>query len=382
MEVTCDKCGNKAIIPDDKLPDKPVKVRCKKCGGEFVVAKPEPKSVPEASVEKLEDGKIKIDCPNCKTAHVVDSSKLPEGKIKVKCKKCTEPFIFESPRRKKPPPPPKAELPREFFETTESDFGGSLNETLDNDLDEGSLSETPVANAPAQPLVPNGLNMGGVKKKTRDGYYTIDLEGNENGPLDLIALRNWVRTGHITAETIVLTPDGSNTVAERMPELSTAFEHREKLEAPPVKDTKPNVFSWKDFIVYLISGSGVGLVFGLAIAIIAAVFGPGFLPFASGTLPDYTWGNAMIIIAISVFMGLLISLMASVIEVFMKSDSASRSHLDELQGAVGAVAGGIIGLVALMSNNSGMIGAIGLVLYLYLLAIFANSARKKILTSS
>ena len=379
MEITCDKCGNKAIIPDDKMPDKPVKVRCKKCGGEFVVAKPEPKSVPEAPVEKLEDGKIKIQCPNCKTAHVVDSSKLPEGKIKVKCKKCSEPFIFESPRRKKPPPPPKSELPKEFFEASESNFEQDLTNKQDEDFEEEALNEAVVAPPISQTLIPNGLNVGTVKKKTRDGYYTIDEDGNENGPLDLIALRNWVRTGHITAETIILTPDGSNTVVERMPELANVFERKEKPETPSTIASKPHDFSWKDFLIYLISGLGVGLVFGLAIAIAAAVFGPGFLPFASGTSLDYSWGNAMFIIAISVCMGLLISLMASVIDTFMKADSVNRSHLDELQGAVGAVVGGIIGLVALLSNNTGMIGAIGLVLYLYLLAIIANSARKKVI---
>ena len=383
MEITCDKCGNKAKIPDDKLPEKPVKVRCKKCGEEFVVAKPKPESVHEASVEKLADDKIKIECPNCKTAHIVNSTKLPEGKIKVKCKKCSEPFIFESPKRKKPPPPPKSELPKEFFEATENSFEKDLKITSDDDFVEPVSTDAPLAETASQTLIPNGLNVGTVKKKTRDGYYTIDEDGNEYGPLDLIALRNWVRAGQINDETIILTPDGDNTVASRMPELALAFERKEIPEENSPEVSKPHDFSWKDFLTFILSGSGVGLVFGLGMAILAAVFGPRFLPFATISLADYTWGSALIIIVISLCMGLLISLLAAMIEAFSKEGGArGKSHIDELQGAIGAVIGGIIGLVALLSNNTGMIGAIALVLYLYLMAIISNSTRKKLLPSS
>ncbi len=361
MEIICEKCGNRAMIPDEKIPDKPVKARCKKCGAEFTLSKPQNQSPPPADISKLPDGKLKVVCPNCNTGHVVDPEKIPKGKIKVKCRKCEEPFVFEA-QRKAVPPPPHSDLPKGFLGIDEDSFAQSLKkEAVSANADIGASSV-----GLAEPI---------LKKKPRDGYYIIDEDGNENGPLDIIALRNGVRVGTVGAETLIITPEGDNTVAGRMAELASAFDLLQKPEPEPTKEKVEDGLPKGAFALYVLAGAGVGLIFGLFFATLSAVIGPSFLPFATGDNISYSWKHAIMIIAVNLCFGMILGLMASILEATSKSGSSKR---DEVPGTVGAVIGGLIGLIALLSDNTGMFGAIGMVVYAFVLAKSASVVRKKL----
>ena len=148
MEIICDKCGTKAIVPDDKLPDKPVRIRCKSCGTVFLIKKKK-KTIPTAITKQFPDGRLKIQCPKCNTAHVVDPSKIPDKKIKVNCKKCGIDFVFEKLKQRKPPPPP--EINRDFRGLTdvtvgEKPAGGERGESS------GSMVSSSTCSSPAKSM--------------------------------------------------------------------------------------------------------------------------------------------------------------------------------------------------------------------------------------
>lgn len=385
MEIICENCGNKAIVPEEKLPDKPVKITCKKCGASFTVSRPKKRGYPEATVEKLPNGKLKVKCPACETAHLVDPAKIPSGKIKGKCKKCGEPFIFEYSKRRKPPPPPPPELSEEFFRDTVAEIEETSGEAnFANTADVGQTAPEDELGSgekerAREPLLPIGVNAHPkVKKKKREGYYIIDEEGNENGPLDIIMLRNWARSGQIESETLVLTPDGDNTVAGRIEELKAIFESIEKQQTPAM-ETQEAPYTIRDFGMYLAGGGAVGIIFGLVLAILAAIFGPGFIPFAEGGTAVYSWKSAGMILLINLIFGLFIGLTTSIIFAINKTNNPEKEYRhDEMPGIIGASAGGLIALIALLSNNAGMFGAIGLVLYLYVMGRLANFIRNRI----
>ncbi len=102
MEITCPKCGITTRVPDEKLPDGPVRVKCKSCGVSFTIQKPKRDDSPKlVEVQALSDGRAKVVCPNCKTGYVIDPAKLSAGKLQSKCKKCGTlfSFIIEPPKK-------------------------------------------------------------------------------------------------------------------------------------------------------------------------------------------------------------------------------------------------------------------------------------------
>ncbi len=371
MEITCEKCGTKAIVPDEKLPDKPVKIRCKRCGTEFLIKKKKKKKTTTTAItEQLPDGRLKIQCPKCDTAYVVDPSRIPDGKIKVNCKKCGIDFVFEKPKQRKPPPPPPPEINRVFGGLTDVNVGEKLTGEEQGDLSGSNHRES---------LIPIGVQAKPVKKKkTRQGYYIIDEDGNESGPLDIIMLRNWVRNGQIERETIILTPEGDNTVAGRMPDLASIFE---SLSKPETEATEKRSFSFdrKDFKSFLLGGVIVGVVFGLVLSIIAALIGTGFMPFTDAGTQIYSWKKAVSIILTNLCFGLVVGLSISIIGAVNNSNPSRKAiGLRELPGVVGASIGGLIAVYALLTNNAGVFGAIGLVLYLYLIARITTFVQEKL----
>ena len=193
--------------------------------------------------------------------------------------------------------------------------------------------------------------------------------------MDIIALRNGVRVGTVGAETLIITPEGDNTVAGRMAELASAFDLLQKPEPEPTKEKVEDGLPKGAFALYVLAGAGVGLIFGLFFATLSAVIGPSFLPFATGDNISYSWKHAIMIIAVNLCFGMILGLMASILEATSKSGSSKR---DEVPGTVGAVIGGLIGLIALLSDNTGMFGAIGMVVYAFVLAKSASVVRKKL----
>jgi len=95
MQIKCPECGISVEIPDEKLPDTPVKLTCKNCGYSFSFQKRKADStIRNTEVKHLEDGSVKVICPSCNTEHIIDSSKLPIGEVKAKCRSCGARLTF------------------------------------------------------------------------------------------------------------------------------------------------------------------------------------------------------------------------------------------------------------------------------------------------
>jgi len=376
MEIICPKCGRKAQIPDNKLPDVPVNIRCKKCGTEFPVQKPEPDPEQEAVSEQLSDGRLKVRCPECNSAYVIDPNKMPSGIIKTKCHKCQNDFVF---RIEKPPvqTPPLSEPPGAFPGFSDIDSKGMNEPPKSNDtpIEIEPEPEEPYADTDSEIASRRGLLIPiGVKSQSSQnsdkptGYFIIDEDSNVSGPFDILMLRNWVRSGQITEKTFIEMPDGGSSLAGKIPDLESTFEALKKIEVLPDKPP-PQIPTLREFFGGILSGALAGVVFGLALAIAAVIVGPKILPIVGGESENLKTIVVVLIVPIVVCLGGVIGLSISAIQAVNRTkDPSADVWNSEMAGALGASLGGILAIILLLSNNADIFVAFGTVIVLYLMS--------------
>ncbi len=374
MEVICPKCGS--IVGISETDGKAITgLHCDNCGDILLRDEKRPGGPALVISIILGEGRIKLYCPECGAGYVVERAKLPDGKVKTTCKKCGCVFSFVANLNKPMQLRPSDEKDKSALESIATSIPDPFAEkTITDDIPPLRIEPPPKTEIdedvePAYDFSLTGIIPGKAKEPGEEtSYGFIDEDGNVNGPLDIIVLRNWVRSGQIKRDYIILLPDGKRKTAGSVPELMQTFRAVSEKDVFPVKPMQLAAPE-KEFLYGIASGALAGAVFGVGLSLLTLVFGLKVLPVINEGGGSISFRGMLMLIVVTTVLGFIIGLLISLTHSINISNNTGKDvWTSDNTGLIGALLGGALGLIFLISGNAGILGSIGTVLVMYLLA--------------